>query len=90
MVITSWTMIADQVGSIVIDIWKDTYANYPGVVGDSITGSAKPTITSAIKGQTSSLTGWTTTVSAGDIARFNVDSVSTITRINLLVQGYKI
>ena len=90
MVITSWTMVADQVGSIVIDIWKDTYDNYPSVVGDSITGSAKPTITSAIKGQTSSLTGWTTTVSAGDIARFNVDSVSTITRINLLVQGYKI
>jgi hypothetical protein len=90
MVITSWTIIADQVGSIVIDIWKDTYANYPGVVGDSITGSAKPTITSDIKNQSSTLTGWTTTVSAGDIARFNVDSVSTITRINLLVQGYKI
>jgi hypothetical protein len=90
MVITSWTIIADQVGSIVIDIWKDTYANYPGVVGDSITGSAKPTITAAIKNQSSTLTGWTTTVSAGDIARFNVDSVSIITRINLLVQGYKI
>lgn len=90
MVITSWTIIADQVGSIVIDIWKDTYANYPSVVGDSITGSAKPTITSTIKNQSSTLTGWTTTVSAGDIARFNVDSVSTITRINLLVQGYKI
>jgi hypothetical protein len=83
MVITSWTMIADQVGSIVIDIWKDTYDNYPSVVGDSITGST-------IKNQSSTLTGWTTTVSAGDIARFNVDSVSTVTRINLLIQGYKI
>jgi hypothetical protein len=90
MVITSWTIIADQVGDIVIDIWKDTYANYPSVIGDSITGSAKPTITADIKNQSSTLTGWTTTVSVGDIARFNVDSVSSITRVNLLIQGYKI
>lgn len=81
--ITEWTLLADQTGSIVVDIWKDTYANYPPTVADTITGSAKPTISSAVKGQSSTLTGWTTTIAAGDTLRFNVDSVSLVTRVTL-------
>ena len=87
MIITSWTLVADQTGSIVIDLWKDTYANFPPTVADSITGSAKPTLSSAVKNQSSTLTGWTTGISAGDIIRFNVDSASTLTRITLSIQG---
>lgn len=79
--ILEWTLLADQSGSIVVDIWKDTYANYPPVVGDSITASAKPTISSAAKGQSSTLTGWTTAIAAGDTLRFNVDSVTTHQRV---------
>lgn len=75
-VIVDWTVLLDQSGSIVVDIWKDTYANYPPVVGDSITASAKPTVTAATKGQSSTLTGWTTTITAGDTLRFNIDSVT--------------
>jgi hypothetical protein len=81
--ITEWTLLADQTGDIVVDIWKDTYANYPPTVADTITGSAKPTISSGIKGQSSTLTGWTTTIAAGDTLRFNVDSASLITRVTL-------
>lgn len=75
------TLLADQSGSIVVDIWKDTYANYPPVVGDSITASAKPTITTAVKSQDATLTGWTTSISAGDTLRFNVDSITTCQRV---------
>jgi hypothetical protein len=82
-VIEEWTLLADASGSVVVDIWKDTYANYPPVVGDSITASAKPTISASNKGQSSTLTGWTTTITAGDILRFNVDSVSGLTRLTL-------
>jgi hypothetical protein len=78
--------VADQSGSIVVDIWKDTYANFPPTVADSITGSADPTITTATKGQSSTLTGWTTTITAGDILRFNVDSVTTIQRVTLALK----
>ncbi|GAH61520.1 unnamed protein product, partial [marine sediment metagenome] len=53
------TMLADQSGSIVVDIWKDTYANFPPDNADSITASAPPTITTAQKSQDSTLTGWT-------------------------------
>lgn len=80
------TLLADQSGSIVIDIWKDTYANFPPLVGDSITASAKPTITTATKSQNSTLTGWTTSISAGDILRFNVDSVTSIQRVTLMLK----
>lgn len=75
------TLLADQSGSIVIDLWKDTYANYPPTNADSICASAKPTISSATKSQDSTLTGWTVNGSAGDIIRINVDSITTCTRV---------
>ena len=81
--INSVTMLADQSGSAVVDVWKDTYANFPPTVADTITASAKPTITTATKSTDATLTGWTTAVTAGDTIRFNVDSCSTITRLTL-------
>ena len=77
------TVLLDQSGSIVIDVWKDTYANYPPTNADSICASAKPTVSSATKSQDSTLTGWTTSISAGDTLRFNVDSITTATRATL-------
>lgn len=84
--INSWTVIADQSGSIVVDVWKDTYANYPPTVADTIAGSEKPTISSSTKGQDTSLSTWTTSVSAGDILAFNVDSCSTITKATVVLK----
>lgn len=81
--ITGVTLLADQSGSIVIDLWKDTYANFPPTDADTITASATPTISSATKSTDTTLTGWTTSVSAGDIIRVNIDSVTSITRITL-------
>lgn len=83
------TLLADQSGSVVVNVWKDTYANFPPVVGDKITASAPPTITTATKSQDSTLTGWTTTISAGDILAFNVDSVTSITRVTLSLKVTK-
>jgi len=77
--ITKATLLCDQTGSIVVDAWVDTYANYPPTVADTITASAPMTISSAIKSQDTTLTGWTTAVSAGSIVRFNVNSASTVT-----------
>jgi hypothetical protein len=82
-VINQVTMLADQSGSIVVDIWKDSYANFPPEDADSITAAAPPTITTATKSQDSTLTDWTTAVAAGDILRFNVDSCDTITRVTV-------
>ena len=84
--ITGWTILSDQTGSCVIDVWKDTYANYPPTVADTIAGSEKPTLSSAIKNQDLSLSTWTTSVTAGDIIAFNVDSASTVTRVTLTIK----
>lgn len=83
--ITSATLLADQTGSIVVDIWKAGYASYPPVVGNSIVASAPPTITSATKSTDSTLTGWTTSISAGDVLYFNINSCSTITNCVLIL-----
>lgn len=71
--------------SIVIDVWKDTYANYPPTDLDSITASAPPTLSSATKSQDTTLTGWTTAVTAGTVYGFNVDSVTSCTRVTLML-----
>lgn len=84
--ITGWTILADQVGSIVVDVWKDNYATYPPSSLDSIAGTEKPTLSSSIKNEDNSLSTWTTSVSAGDIITFNVDSASTLTRVNLAIK----
>src|SRR5262245_11279902 len=72
-------------GSIVVDLWKDTYATYPPTVADSICASAKPTLASANKSEDTTLTGWTTAITAGDVLGINVDSASTVTRVTLLL-----
>lgn len=87
--IESVTLQANVSGSIVIDIWKDTYANFPPTVADSICASAKPTITAAVKSEDTTLTGWTKTIAAGDILYFNVDSCSTITNVVLTLKVTK-
>lgn len=87
--ITKVTLLADQSGSIVIDIWKDTYANYPPTDADSITASAPPTLSSATKSEDSTLTGWTKTITAGDVIGFNVDSCTTITKVTLIIEVTK-
>lgn len=83
------TMLADQSGSIVVDIWKDTYANFPPTNADSITAAAPPTITTAQKSEDSTLAGWTTAIAANDILAFNVDSCTDIERVTISLKVTK-
>jgi hypothetical protein len=87
MTITGWTILGDASGSIVVDVWKDTYANFPPTVADTIAGSEKPTLSTAQKNQDLSLSTWTTSVTAGDILAFNVDSATTVQRVLVSIRG---
>jgi hypothetical protein len=81
--ISAWTLLADQAGSTVVDIWKDTYGNYPPTLVDTITGAAPPTLSSTQKA-TGGVSGWSpTAIGAGDTLRFQVVSASTVTRLTL-------
>jgi len=81
--ITSGYLLADQSGSIQIDIWKDSIGNYPPTDADSITASAPLSLSSAQSSSDTTLSGWTTSISSGDILYFNVDSVSSIKRVEI-------
>jgi hypothetical protein len=81
--IQSVTLHGSPSGSIIIDIWKVGYASLPASVGNTITASAKPTISSGIKYQDSILTGWTKSISPGDWLYFNVDSCTTMTNCSV-------
>jgi hypothetical protein len=60
-------------GSIVVDVWK--HSGIP-TVANTITASAKPTLSSASTSLDATLTGWSPAVSAGDRFIAKVDSVS--------------
>jgi hypothetical protein len=77
------TMLADQTGSAQVEIWKQTYGSYPPNSGNKISASAPLNIVSTNKYQDTTLTGWTTAISAGDVLRFNLNSVTSITRLTI-------
>lgn len=78
-------LTAGGTGSCVLDIWKTPYGSYPPNSGNSITASAKPTITGGIKYQDTTLTGWTTALSANDTLLVNLTSCSGFTYVMLVL-----
>lgn len=76
------TLVADQSGSCVIDVWKAAYPTVP-TVANTITASALPTLSSAQTNRDLTLAGWTTLVQAYDMFGFNLNSVSGVTRVTL-------
>ena len=74
MTIADWTLISTSSISIVIDLWRDTYANFPPTVADTQTGDQKPTLSAQTKVTSSDLSHWTVAWNAGDLVRVNIDS----------------
>ena len=72
--ISSWSIMLDSVGSIEFDIWNSNGA--APTSADTITASAPPSVTSAQFDSSSTLTGWSTTITANDILGFEVTSIS--------------
>ena len=80
------TMLADQTGSAQVELWKAAYGSFPPNSGNKISASAPLNIVSTNKYQDATLTGWTTAISAGDCIRFNLNSVSAITRLAIALK----
>lgn len=76
------TLVADQSGSCVIDVWKAAYPTVP-TVANTITASALPTLSSAQITRDLTLASWATLVQANDVFGFNLNSVTTIQRVTL-------
>ena len=81
-----WTLASLQTGSMVVDVWKDSQANFPPTVADTITGTEKPQISASNIGEDLSLSTWTgTSFTQGDWLVFNVDSATTIQQATLVL-----
>jgi hypothetical protein len=83
--IQQWTIVGDVSGSVVVDIQRCTYANFPTY--SSIAGTAKPTLSSAQKAQNTTLSGWgSTAISQGDMMRAVTSGAATsITRLSVML-----
>lgn len=83
--ITEWNIVANDTTTCVVDVWKA--AGSKPTNANSITAAAKPALTAATVGGSTTLTGWTTTVAAGDVIAFELESVSGVgTQITLTLK----
>jgi hypothetical protein len=89
-VINRATLVADVATNLVVDVWKAPFAAFPPTGANSITGANPPTIVAGLDAQDSVLAGWTTMVNAGDILRYNINSVSAAQRATLSLKATKI
>lgn len=92
-VITGWSILADQSGSISIEL--DAQANsappsapvLPDTTTDKISASAPIALSTAQSASsgTSGVSTWSTTRAIWDVFGFNVASVTTVTRVTVVI-----
>lgn len=78
--VVGYTVLGDLTGSVSLSVHKASYADWPDTETAMATGGAGPSITTARKNQGDTSTWATTTISAGDVLIFRVQSASDITR----------
>lgn len=79
--ITGWSIAARQSGSVAFDITKIAAGDTPPTA--SIVASAPPALSTDQFEQSTTLTGWTTSIAAGDILGFEIDSAADIQQLTL-------
>lgn len=82
--ITKWTLLGDQSGSVEFDVFLDAFG--AALPTTSIVAAAPPALTADVTGTDSTLTGWSTTVTAGDVFGFEVVSAATLERVTLQIE----
>ena len=81
--IQNWNLVANTSGNIVIDIWK-SYMSIP-LSGNSIVGTEFPLLSSSQIARSTTISSWTTAISAGDVIGFSVSSVNLINKVTLTI-----
>ena len=71
-------------GSCTIKVRKSSYASFPGSLAD-ITGGAHCVLSSAHAAEDTTLSGWSTSLSAGDVLEFALSSAATVKQAVLLL-----
>lgn len=85
---SKWSIIADQAGSLVLDVWVDSYANGLPTNADTVTNGHEPALTASATGEDADLADWSDVAwASGQIVAINIDSCTTITRATLVIEG---
>lgn len=82
--VSSWTVLADQSGSISVHVSSCTFANYPTLSNISGAGNS-PSLSSQQKNSATPSSWSQTTINRGDIISFIVDSASTVQWVNIVL-----
>lgn len=83
--VSQWTLLADQSGSVTIDVVSDAYSSY-GTNTSMVGAGTKPSITTATKNQSAPASWTTTSITAGNIVGFNVTAATTVTRVTIALK----
>lgn len=83
--ISAWNIAVDT-GTATVDIWKIATGTAIPTVSNTITASAVPAIATGTAIHSTTLTSWTTSVTANDIVGINLKVVATATVVNLTVE----
>lgn len=83
--IDQWHIVADASGSAVVDVWKA--AGAIPTDANRIAGTEKPTLSAQQLASDVALSTWSTlSVAAGDVFGFELESVSTCTRLTVEIR----
>ena len=83
--IAAWNITVNA-GTATFDIWKVATGTAIPTSSNSITASAQPAISTGTAIHSTTLTGWTTSVSANDIVAINLKTVATATFASIVVE----
>jgi hypothetical protein len=82
--ITGWSIVAEGTNpTCTIDVWKIASGTALPTVANTITASAIPALSTGNVIRSSTLTGWTTAITAGDILAFNIDAAANALTIKI-------
>jgi hypothetical protein len=83
--IAAWNITVNA-GTATFDIWKIATGTAIPTSSNSITASAQPAISTGTAIHSTTLTGWTTSVSANDIVAIQLKTVATATFASMVVE----
>lgn len=78
--VQNWSILVDT-GTATVDVWKITSTTALPTITNTITASAIPAISTGTFVSSTTLTGWTTLVTAGDVIGINLKTVASATLV---------
>lgn len=82
------TLLANATGIAQVSIWSNSYANFPPTIANNIS-LPKMSLSDGMKFQDSSLASWNVSIPAGNILRFNVESLASISILGVYLKVTK-